>query len=376
MTEQQQVALPEENRSALASQLDLVLEATGVGIWEYDHGQNLLIRSAALDSVLRFDPLGVSESLELVLQRVEPADRAMVRQAFLETLPGEAGQFVLDYRIRDGAGRLRWFSSRGRVTERDAAGKPLRSVGIAIDVTQRLEQQQLLLFGNTILRQISVGAPLADVLDYICREIEARDSTIQCSILLMDEDGLHLRHGAAPSMPKAYCALVDGLAIGPAAGSCGTAAFRGKDVFVSDIANDPLWADYRDVSLTHGLAACWSSPILSAEGLVLGTFGIYWSTPSPEITQTAQDHVSAATALAAIAIGNARREAVLLSMHQGLSQADLRLQEQLVELRRWQKLMIGREERVLELKREVNGLLARLGESVRYASVAPPGGGE
>ncbi len=370
------MALPEKDRNAQASQLDLVLEATGVGIWEYDHVQNQLIRSAALDKVLQLETTGVGESIEQMLQGIDPLDRDMVRQGFLETLPGDAGHFLLDYRVIDGAGRVRWFSSRGRVSERNAEGKAVRSVGIAIDITQRMAQQQLLLFGNAIMQQISIGASQDEVLNYICQKIEARDAAIQCSILLVDEDAQHLRHGAAPSLSKAYCDLVDGIVIGPAAGSCGAAAFCSQEIFVPDIATDPLWANYKELTQIYGLAACWSSPIMSVEGLVLGTFGIYWTKPFPEISQATRDHVAAATALAALAIGNARREAVLLSMHQGLSQADVRLQAQLGELRRWQKLMISREERVIELKREVNGLLARLDGSVRYTSVAPSRGVE
>lgn len=368
------MALPEETRSALASQLDLVLEATGVGTWEYEHANDLLIRSAVLNSVLQYDQQNIREPLAQVLQRIDPADRPFVKQAFHETLYSEAGRFSVDFRLRDGAGRVRWLSSRGRVAERDAAGRPVRSAGIAIDVTQRLEEQLLLQFGNAILRRVSTGAPLPEVLDYICREIEARDSDIKCAILLMDEAGKHLRCGAAPSIPAAYTALTDTVVIGAGVGACGSAAVSGQEVFTADIASDPLWDGFKDIALAHGFAACWSSPILSAERRVLGTFAIYWSQPCPEVTPMARGHVEAATALAAIAIDSTRREAALLSMHQGLSDADLRLQEQLDELRRWQKVMIGREERVLELKREVNGLLARLGEPARYASVDRSGG--
>ena len=80
-----------------------------------------------------------------------------------------------------------------------------------------------------------------------------------CSI----KDGKHLRHGAAPSLPQPYMEAIDGAEIGPCAGSCGTAAFTAAPVFVSDIAEDPLWADFKDVALPHGLRACWSIPILT-----------------------------------------------------------------------------------------------------------------
>ncbi len=243
-----------------------------------------------------------------------------------------------------------------------------------IDITAQREQQQRLEFGNAILRLISDDAPLPDVLDQVCRRIEARDPALRCSVLLLDDDGRHLRHGAAPSLPGAYCQAIDGAAIGPAVGSCGTAAWRGEAVLVADIASDPLWADYRQLALPHRLAACWSSPIKARDGRVLGTFAIYWATVDPEIPAALRDHVDAATTLAAIAIESAQREAAVRSMHRGLSEADLRLRQQLDELRRWQQVVIGREERVLSLKQEVNALCQRLGEPARYASVELPEG--
>ncbi len=99
------------------------------------------------------------------------------------------------------------------------------------------------------------------------------------SVLLLDDDGATLRQGAAPHLPEAYCRLIDGERIGPAAGSCGTAAYRGERVIVRDIATDPLWASYRQAALPFGLAACWSTPIRDSEAHVLGTFAMYYDEP-------------------------------------------------------------------------------------------------
>lgn len=101
------------------------------------------------------------------------------------------------------------------------------------------------------------------------------DRELISSILLLSSDGKRLSHGAAPSLPKAYCAAIDGSEIGPRAGSCGTAAFFGRPVYVTDIATDPLWADYRHIALPHGLRSCWSTPIRDTQGAVIGTFAIY-----------------------------------------------------------------------------------------------------
>jgi GAF domain-containing protein len=130
------------------------------------------------------------------------------------------------------------------------------------------------------LEPASNDRPLAEGLGELLRIVEATSRTgVLGSILLLDADGRHLRHGAAPSLPPAYCAAIDGAEIGPFAGSCGTAVFRGRPVFVSDIETDPLWADFKTVALPHSLRACWSTPIITAGPKILGTFAMYHREP-------------------------------------------------------------------------------------------------
>jgi len=107
-------------------------------------------------------------------------------------------------------------------------------------------------------------------------EVEKSVPEMLGSVLVLDEEGRHLHHGAAPSLPDAYIEAVNGREIGPCEGSCGTAAFRSERVIVSDIATDPLWTNYKELALSHGLAACWSEPICDESGQVLGTFAMYY----------------------------------------------------------------------------------------------------
>jgi len=141
-----------------------------------------------------------------------------------------------------------------------------------------------LLHGQTrILEMIAVGKPLPDVLAALSTMVERQVPGMLCSVLLLEGDAL--RHGAAPSLPADYNAAIDGVRIGPAVGSCGTAAFTGKPVVVSDVATDPLWTDFRALALAHGLRACWSFPILATDGRCLGTFAMYYResrTPAPQ----------------------------------------------------------------------------------------------
>jgi len=137
----------------------------------------------------------------------------------------------------------------------------------------RAESQSL------VLERITTGAPLRDVLDLLVRTIEARSDGMLGSVLLLDAEGKRLTHGAAPSLPRSYTDAIDGLEIGPAEGSCGTAAYEGRQVVVEEIATDPLWVNYRELAAEHDLAACWSTPIRSSSGAVLGTFALYYHEP-------------------------------------------------------------------------------------------------
>jgi hypothetical protein len=133
---------------------------------------------------------------------------------------------------------------------------------------------------NKVLELAIGDAPLETTLTELIRIVESTSRTgVLGSILLLDEDGKHVHTGAAPSLPELYCAAIDGSEIGPCAGSCGTAAYLGAAVFVSDIATDPLWADYKELALSCGLRACWSTPILTRGRRVLGTFAMYHREP-------------------------------------------------------------------------------------------------
>jgi GAF domain-containing protein len=132
---------------------------------------------------------------------------------------------------------------------------------------------------RTFFELLATGAPLPIVLKALAHMAETQLRGGLCSILLLDEEGRHLRHAAAPTLPAAYTAAIDGAAIGPAAGSCGTAAFRGETVIVADIAGDPLWDLWRGHALPLALRACWSTPIRDTHGAVVGTFAIYYRQP-------------------------------------------------------------------------------------------------
>src|SRR3984893_7322487 len=151
------------------------------------------------------------------------------------------------------------------------------------DITHRKRREALLAGENRVLEMVAKGDSLSDILETLCLLVEEQSSGVLASILLMDSNGKQLRHGGAPNLPKAYTKAIDGAFIGPAVGSCGTAAYRAEQVIVSDIATDPLWADFRELALKHSLRACWSTPIFSSEGKVIGTFAMYYREPRSPI---------------------------------------------------------------------------------------------
>jgi len=177
----------------------------------------------------------------------------------------------------------------------------------------QLEQAEALLAGeNRLLEMVARGHSLAKILNALCRLIEELSGESLCGILLVDPAGDRVEHGAAPSLPREYNEAIHGRLLTPDAGPCGMAAGLKKQVIAADLASDSRWDAYgwRALALAHGLRACWSTPILSSVGNVLGTFAIYWREPrSP--TSEHQKIIEQTTHLAAIAIEHKRTEAAL-----------------------------------------------------------------
>jgi len=148
-----------------------------------------------------------------------------------------------------------------------------------LDITGRKRIEMLLEAYNDILEMVAAGQPLRDTLAAVAEVIEKMLPSTCCSVLLLDEGGKRLHHGFASNLPDDYVSAVDGLAVGPKAGSCGTAAYRGETVIVEDTFSDPLWEDYRSLVDKFSLRSCCSVPIRSSSGNVLGTFALYGYQP-------------------------------------------------------------------------------------------------
>ncbi len=203
-------------------------------------------------------------------------DRESAQKAIARARTGATGRF--EGFVRTPAGVVKWWDVI--VTPiNDANGEVVQLLAVSRETTASRHEEAFRAGQHQVLEMIATGAPLEKVLNCLVHIIEHQCDGMLCSVLLLDADGVHIRHGAAPSLPETYTKAIDGVPIGPRAGSCGTAMYLGRSVIVTDIVSDPLWEDYRDVAVASGLRACWSAPILSPQKRVLGSFAMYYGTP-------------------------------------------------------------------------------------------------
>src|SRR6266571_5193257 len=187
------------------------------------------------------------------------------------------------------------------------------------DITAQKNEEPFRAGQKKVLEMSAANAPLGEILTSLVLLIEAESPEMLCSVLLLSDDGDHIVHGAAPSLPEQYVKAIDGAPIGPKNGSCGTAMYRGKPVIVTDILEDPLWEDYRDLASANGLRACWSTPIMSGRGKVLGSFAMYYREPrTPSGDESGLTEV--ATRIAGLAIEHQSAREILARMQADLAE--------------------------------------------------------
>jgi PAS domain S-box-containing protein len=223
--------------------------------------------------------------------------------------------FVRHERVQHGL----WTRITGRPL-RASNGDLLGGVTVCRDITEVKEEELFREGQSQVLEMIAADKPLGVVLESLVLLMEGQAEGLRCSILLLGRDGKHVQHGAAPHLPETYVKAVNGAPIGPRNGSCGTAMYLRQRVVVTDVMTDPLWADYRELARICGLSACWSSPIISAQGDVLGSFAMYREEkrgPQPEEERL----TDIATHIAGIAIERQRQQEALYQREARISLA-------------------------------------------------------
>lgn len=268
-----------------------------------------MLRAAGKDELLSLSPADLSPAIQPDGTSSSIKARQMIATA-----------------LDRGSHRFEWLAKR-----RDASEFPVEVLLTAIpfqerqilyvvwrDISRRKEAERELAQSREaedafragqgrVLEMIARGATLSDVLASLVTLIEAQSEGMICSVLQLSEDGKHIRHGAAPHLPEIYVQAVNGAPIGPKNGSCGTAMYRGQPVIVTDMLTDPLWEDYRELAKLSGLRACWSTPIFTGQGKVLGSFAMYYREPQTPTGSEAR-LTEVATHIAGIAIEHERAQ--------------------------------------------------------------------
>ena len=210
------------------------------------------------------------------LELWEGEHQGAAREAVNRAKIGQRGSF--EGFCRTAAGVAKWWDVVVTPVT-SGSGAIVQLLIVSRDITERRREADFRSGQHAVLEMIATGASLDAVLTSVVRLVEQYSDGMVCSVVLLDEDGIHLRRGAAPSLPDAYNTAIEGAPIGPRAGSCGTAMYLARQVIATDVLIDPVWEDYRDLAVTHGFRACWSTPIVSSQKKVLGSFAMYYSEP-------------------------------------------------------------------------------------------------
>jgi formate hydrogenlyase transcriptional activator len=236
---------------------------------------------------------------------------------------GEPGE--IEARLRRFDGVYRWFIFRA-IPSFDNDGQVVKWFGTNTDIEDRKRAENLLAGENLVLEMTAKGNSLESILEALCRVVEQTADGCLCSVILIDPTGSTIEQAIAPSLPSTYNNRFPGIAVDREGGPCTEAALRKKQVIVPDVVADTRWDTYgwRTDALAHGLKACWSTTILASNGLVLGTFAIYWREPRSPSEQE-QKIIGQVTHLAAVAIERKRNEATLTRALEEIAKSEAEL---------------------------------------------------
>ena len=281
-----------------------------LGGWRADPASNTVAWTEGAYSIFEM-PLDYQPNLEAALDFCLPGSRERVADSLQQTL--ETGEpFLIQIELRGAqSGRIKSIEARGFPHYRQD-GSIDYLMGTLQDISERQRAEQREASRLHALDLIARNAPLASILETIVLDMEATEPDMLCSILLLDAERKHLVTGAAPNLPDYYNEAVDGVEIGPHVGSCGATAFTGRRAIAADILTHPDWGLCREVAGRAGLRSCWSEPIRSAAGQVLGTFAIYRREPG-EPTGSDIRLIRQSADLAAIAIDRSLIERAALA---------------------------------------------------------------
>ncbi len=265
-------------RKQAEERLRLVLKGSSDAPWDWDLEHNELYYSPQWWAMLGYSPDELATDSELWRRLIHPQDVAHTERVFGGALANGEDSYAVEFRLRHKDGSFVSVLSRGFIS-RDPAGTPIRVSGTNMDLSAQRRVQQIEELRSFMLEQISGPLALDALLLAAATRIEQLRPNSLCSIMLLHSDGQHLRLVAAPSLPEPFRRAVDGLAKGVGMGCCGHAVATGERSIAEDLRQHPHWANYREEALQAGLQSCWSEPIVTGDGQVLGSFAIYHRVP-------------------------------------------------------------------------------------------------
>lgn len=241
---------------------------------------------------------------------VHPDDLASVIAAWDRSL-ANGEPYDMEQRMRRADGVYRWFHVRG-TPRRDVRGNIVRWYMIESDIDDRRRAETLLTGEKQLLEMAAAGSSMSDILATLCRLVETATEGCYCSVVLVDADGACLEHGAAPSLPPSFINSIIGRPVNVDSGPCAMAAHLNEQVIAPDLSLETRWATHAWclMAMAHGLHACWSTPILSTKGQVVGAFAIYYDKPGIP-TPKQQELIAQFSHIASIAIERTRSNAAL-----------------------------------------------------------------
>lgn len=301
--------------------LSLAMREANDGLWDWNLDTNEVYYSPRWKSMLGYGDHEIEHSFNTWEKLVHPEDKNKVLKKAQDVCAGRSEKFEVEMRMRHKDGHTVYVLSRGFLMRRKHDRKPLRLIGIHIDISERKKRESFDAKHTEVLEMIARGRPADNIYNAIALMYEERYSGLRCSMLALDGD--KLVHKGAPSLPKAYSDAINGLENGPSVGSCGSSTYSGKRVLVADIETDPKWEQLKHIALQHGLRCCWSEPIKDFSNQVLGAFGMYFDYPSLPNAQQSRDLKSAAR-LAGIIMDRSRWE-------KERNQHQLKLEELVIE---------------------------------------------
>jgi PAS domain S-box-containing protein len=273
----------EEARRVIQARLERVVEGSNDGFWDWHVPSGRVIYNDRWQEMLGYQDGEIEPTPEGWFRLLHPNDKEKVMAAVHDYWAGRSPKFEQEFLMLTKSGGWCWILCRGKVVDWVAPGQPEWMTGTHVNIHERKMSVFLLAARNQVLERIPTATSIEELLQPFTNHVRNIWPESPLSIMILDKSGKRLFNANAVDLPDFYCRAVNGMSIGPQAGSCGTAAYSGKRMVVEDILTHPNWVPFHDLVVQTDLRSCWSEPMLSLSGQVLGCLAIYSKVPmSPD----------------------------------------------------------------------------------------------